>query len=464
MPTTDLERAYRSLYNKQDRYTKLWHYYDGEQPLVYSTDRLREVFKNLNARFSENWCAVVVDAELERINLETMAVLGDEQLTERLSTLWQQTELDLDEELVHQAAMVARESYVIAWRDEGGPIEAYYNDPRQVHVMYDAERPREMRVAAKWWTNDDDRLRMTLYYADHIEYYVSDKSSKSVLSSEAGYKSLLPLPEYQNGDGEPDWPVNPFEQIPVFHFKYERRGSKSALRNVIEPQDAINKLLNDMMVAAEFGAFRQRWVISNADMSDIKSAPTENMLLPAGDGQTQDTSVGEFNPTDLANYIQAMDREANVIAAITRTPKHYFFDQGGNPSGEALIAQEAPLNKKAEKFIKLQTPVWRRLAAFLLRLDGVEIDELSIQPVFAPVQTVQPRTQADIRQISVNAGMPLRTVLRRQEGWTVSDIEQMEEDAQAEQEFKQLSYASALLVAEREFAQGADMNGAIVNA
>ena len=44
---------------------------------------------------------------------------------------------------------------------------------------------------------------------------------------------------------------------------------------MIPLQNAINKLVTDLMVAAEYGAFMQRWIISNADTSSLKNAPNE---------------------------------------------------------------------------------------------------------------------------------------------------------------------------------------------
>jgi adenylate cyclase len=65
---------------------------------------------------------------------------------------------------------------------------------------------------------------------------------------------------------------------------------------------------------------------------------------------TPDTqrATGERSPLDrttLANALTAIDKMASTIAIITRTPKHYFYSQGGDPSSEALIAMEAPLNQ-----------------------------------------------------------------------------------------------------------------------
>ncbi len=427
---TDLDKAYEALAAKARTYQTLWQYYDGDQPLVYSRERLREIFQNLDARFNENWCGVVVDSVWERIDLKTFQVAGNEQAGKRLNALWESTEMNLDDDEAIRAALVCPESFVIVWKrasedGEGEEIEAYYNNPAQCHVVYEADNPKRPRFAAKTWIDEDDHQRITLYYRDRLEYYVSRPKAANVKNG----KSFIPA--------ETPSAENPYGVIPVFHLRKERRSDpKSELHNVIGPQDAINKLLADMMIAAEFGAFKQRYIISNAEnLGQQKNAPNEIWDLPAGDGDGQGTQVGEFSATDLSNYLGAIDKRVATIAAITRTPKHYFTGQGGDPSGEALIAMEAPLNKKATKYIEKFTPTFRQIAAFMLRLDGVEVELTDITPVFEPVATVQPLTRAQIRQTNTGAGLPLESALK-EEGKTDEEIAEVLKAKKAEEDAK----------------------------
>jgi hypothetical protein len=450
--TTDLELAFKTLQVKTTAYTTLWSYYDGEAPLVYASERLREIFQFKESRFSENWCAVVIDSELERIHLKEFSIGAQpaapvpvpsnsetpdaaiptapetNPLATALNDLFSQTELNLDAGDVHKAALVTGEAYVCAWKEtlEDGTeeIEAYYHDPRMTHVFYDPEHPRKKKFAVKWWVGEEDGLRyLNLYYPDRIEYYVSTSKAGSFST----YKGLKKRQEDEE---------NPFGIVPVFHFRTDRRKITSRLKNVIEPQDALNKLLADMMVAAEFGSFMQRWVITNSDTSALKNAPNEIWQIPAGDEGGQPTEVGQFEATQLDNYLNAIDKLAIAIGVISRTPRHYLMQQGGDPSGEALIAMEAPLNKKAQAAIDLFTPTWQELGAFLLLLNGQgEVEKRDITPVFDEPQTVQPRTEAEIRQIDVNTGIPLVTTLRRN-GWSEAEITQMEAD-KAEEKAKQ---------------------------
>jgi hypothetical protein len=433
---TDLERAYSAITSKAI-YAKYFGYYDGDQPIMYASRRLEEIFANLDAVFTENWCSVVIDACLDRISL-TGFEAGPYQ--ERADTIIQDNELLLEADTIHEAALVCGEAFAIVWPDESGAPKVYYNDPRMVAVFYDGDNPRRMTMAAKLHQADDSTWRITLYYADRIEYYVSTKSD---ISSAAAFQPAL----------EP-MATNPYGQIPVFHFRPSRRIIKSDLKNVIPLQNGINKLLTDMMVAAEFGAFKQRYIISNVDTrGKVRNAPNEIWDLPAGDGVGQQTSVGEFSATDLNNYLLAVDNLAAAISSVTNTPRHYFFSSGGVPSGEALIVMEAPLNKKAQDRIEMFTPTWQAVIAFALFVDGVNADQEEIMPVFTEPETIQPKTSTEISQMRVAMGVPLNTALKR-EGWTQAELDAMADDQAEAQMSSQGSLALALMNAERQFNAG----------
>jgi len=443
---TDLKLVFDALTAKRSTYEKLWRYYEGDQPLVYSTERLQAVFSRIDTHFSQNWCAVVIDAILDRLLLERFDVGDNQQVTETLNTLWQQTGMDLDDYDAHLAMLVTGEAFVIVWPDADGAVQAYYNDPRLCHVVYDPENPRNAMFAGKWWVGQEGNLLLTLYYPDRLEYYASRQKSDQVTSAAA----------LKQTDVQP----NPYGAIPVFHLRRERRKTLSELANVIPSQDAINKLMSDMMVAAEFGAFRQRYVIANADVGRLKNAPNEIWAVPAGDGIGQATQVGEFSQTELTNYLTAMDKLASAIAAITRTPKHYFVNQGGDPSGEALVAMEAPLNKKATMYAERVTPVWREAAAFLLRVSGVTVERGTITPVFAAVETIQPRMEADITLTNTQAGIPLRVSLSRQ-GWNDQELAELDAALSEQQQQQRDTLAAAVLRAQRAMDSGQADNGMV---
>ena len=441
---TDLQRAYKALSGKRKAYTDLWAYYDGKQPTVYTSKRLKEIFRDLDATFNENWCSVVIDCATDRINLEGFAVADSADAGGKLTTLFQELQLGLEADDVHEAALVTGEAFLIAWKEEGDELpQVYYNDPRLCHLFYDAENPRKKSFAAKWWVDQQLKMRLTLYYPDRLEYYVSRGKHDHVSSA----NTFQPLPDDPVVD-------NPFEEIPIFHFRPERRIIKGDLANVVPLQNGINKMLSDMMVAAEYGAFKQRWVISNGDISKLNNSPNEVWGVPTGDGIGQQSQVGQFDATPLENYLKAIDSLSAAVAIISRTPKHYLFSQVGTPSGEALIAMEAPLNKRVQNHIDRFTITWREVAAFLLKLSGAtEVPLISIQPQFTRPETIQPETEARIRKANVDSMVPLVTALRW-EGKTQAEIDQVLKDKADEKKAAQAGLAKAMLDAQRGFDQG----------
>ena len=442
---SDVEKAFTVLSAKQAAYRELFNYYDGDQPLMYTARRLEEIFRGLDARFTQNWCAVVVDAVKDRINLRKIAVTGSQ--AAQWADLWERSELFLESDDCHEALLVAGEGFVIV--DNDG--QAYYNDPRLAQVFYDAANPRLKRWAAKWWVNDEGFLRMALYYPDRVLNYVSVKAAD---------KTDLKATDIVEMAGNDFMQANPLGQVPVFHFRQSRRIVKSDLKSVLPIQNGINKLLSDMMVAAEFGAFKQRWVISNAEIQGkLKNAPGEVWDIPSGDGMGQQTQVGQFEANELKNYLNGIEQAANACASITRTPKHYFFSIGSNLSGEALMAMEAPLVKKAQDRIDRAAPVWKAVAELMLfAVSGVMPAPGDVKPEFDGTGVVQPRTEAETRGLNVQAGMPLETVLR-DEGKSVEYIEQMQRDRAADAKRQQVSLGQSLLDAQRRFDIGGQNNG-----
>ena len=154
--------------------------------------------------------------------------------------------------------------------------------------------------------------------------------------------------------------------------------------------------------------------------------------VPAGDGAGQATQIGEFSENNLGNYTETIDRLASAIAIITRTPKFYFYAQGGDPSGEALKTMEAPLVRKCQRYIERFDSTWVKAAAFLLQLRGITVDPATIKPVWDKVETQQPLSEAQTgiakRQVGISRSQALREL-----GYSQEEIDAMDTERQTEQ-------------------------------
>jgi hypothetical protein len=438
----DLEKVFNALKKKKGLYDTLAEYHEGKQPTPYLTQRMREIFRGVDAKFTMNFCAVTIAACDERINL-TGFESDQKEVEATLNAAWERNEMALEAADIHTDALVLGEAFAIVWPDENNKAQIFYNDARMVHCIYEADNPRKLRMAGKLWEGDDGLAKMTLYYPDHLEYYTTART-KYVDIYAASAKAFVPDSEAAPG-GKAD---NPYGQAPVFQFKINRNCA-SDLVDVIPLQNGVNKLLADMMVAAEFGAYKQRWVISQSDTSGLKNAPGEVWDLPAGDGIGQGTQAGEFDATDLKNYLDAIDRLGIATAIVTRTPAHYYAAQGGDPSGEALIALEAPLNKKAQDRIDRFRPVWREIGLFICKIEGITALPENITPQFEKPETIQPMTQATIIKTETDAGIPLETALSRT-GWSDAEIAAMIKIKDKADAKGKSSLATALLKAQQD--------------
>lgn len=420
MELNEVKLAYETLKGKQNHHHIRWDYYEGRQPIRWSKEKYEEIFEKLVA-FIENWCSVVVDATCDRLVLDSLNVVQNDALIKRIAEILYETGLTLEASDIHREAVIVGESYVIAWKDK--EIEAYRNDARMTHLFYQAENPHLPWFGVKQYEAEDGTGRLVLYYADRLEYYRSRKQMDQMRET------------FNQGDWEPDDEVandgylpNPFGEVPMFRFTVDSRGS-SDLDNAIPIQDIINKTLGDIVVIGEYAAFPQRWAVTNNKFpGKVPVTPQTTILFtPNDESNGESTQVGTFPAANMDNLLTVKDNVCHSMAIITRTPKHYVYGQGGDPSGEALIASETPLVKKVLRFQARLGDTWSKLGAFLLKLDGQSVRPTEVKPTWADAHSVLPLSLATIHRENVTAGIPIITQLR-DEGWSQEEIDQMLED------------------------------------
>jgi len=401
----DLELLMGELGKQAENVHVFRRYYSGDQPLMYTHQRLKDVFNKSTVRFIQNWCAVVVDSTADRIDLKGFDN-PKKRANKRLDDFWEDQFIDMVSRQVHQDALVTGDGYVMLDRING-QTRAYYNSPDKVFLDYEKNDPNKKRAGIKCYYDPQDNMtRVYLYYPTRIEKYEQQGNERDL-------NKFILVDEYANDFGD----------VPIIHFSCQPE-----LTNVMPIQDAINKTFSDMMVVSEFGAFPQRWMITNADISTLKATPQAIMQIPKGVSEEEDTSVGEFSTANLTMFLETIDKLTNSIAVISRTPKHYFFNVGANISGEALQVMEAPLIKKVEKLITNFEHGWLELAALIDATEGTTC-------VWERPETQQTLMETQAMKTMLEMGIPLVTILK-QYGWTMDEIEQLKQD-QEEQKLKE---------------------------
>ena len=147
----------------------------------------------------------------------------------------------------------------------------------------------------------------------------------------------------------------------------------SEIQQVIPVQDAINKILLDMLVASEFGSFRQRWVTGMEIPRDPETSQPVEPFKAAVDrlwmSENPAVKFGEFNQTDLAPYVKSVEMLVQHIASQTRTPPHYFYLSGQFPSGESIKSAETGLVAKARRKMRHLSESWEEVMRLAFDVD-----------------------------------------------------------------------------------------------
>lgn len=367
-----LKRLGKALDERASGYKRCDDYYEGRHPLAFATAKYVEAFGSLFESFSDNWCAMVVQAKAERLRVEGIHIGDDTESDEDAWRMWQFNEMDADSSLLTSETLINGYGYVIVWAGTDAPRadtpSITVEDPRQVIVAYVPGSRRKRAAALKRWTNDDGHQVANVYLPDGL-YKFRSTSPTSGLTLSDGWGGSRWAP--RETVGEP-WPLpNPIGEVPVVEFQNDpriRTGGVSEIRHVIPIQDGINKLVADLFIASEFSSFRQRW----ATGIDIPKDPDTGQPIQAFEAavnrvwstRNDEARFGDFAETDLTNYVKAIELLVQHVAAQTSTPRHYLFQSGQSPSGDAIksaetglvakvLAKQVHLSERYEEVIRL---------------------------------------------------------------------------------------------------------------
>lgn len=216
-------------------------------------------------------------------------------------------------------------------------------------IVATAPGDRRVRLAAlKKWLESDGYAMATLYLPDRIVKFRSERVLKQGLATgtRINWVRRTDDPGGRNMLGEV--PVIPLPNNPTM-----LGGGQSDLRNVVPVQDALNKLLSDMLVGSEYQAFPQRVMMGVEVPKDENGLPLPSVELKAIQSRvwalaSPEARIGEFSAANLDNYVNGIAMLVQHLSAQTRTPPHYLIGQIVNASGDALKAAETGLVAKVE--------------------------------------------------------------------------------------------------------------------
>jgi hypothetical protein len=202
-----------------------------------------------------------------------------------------------------------------------------------------------------------------LYEPDEITIFRAEsKERDDQVTTEAKKRKWNAVERLDNPHADGSIPL-----VEIINRPDELMRAKSDLGDVISMQDAINKLANDMIVASEFQAFRQR-VLTGVE---IPKDPETGDPLPSQQivsaisrlwaFENENAKVWDLPQVDLKNYVAGIQELLHHVAGQTRTPPHYLLGQMINVSGEALAAAESGLVSRVTEKHTSFAVAWREV-------------------------------------------------------------------------------------------------------
>lgn len=413
-----LTRLEADLATQQRRIKRAIDYYDGNHRLQFATSKFRETFGQLFSAFADNWCQLIVDAAVDRLEVQGFRFGGTRETDDDAWSIWQANNLDAESELAHSEAVKCGCAYALVdpnVRVGDGQPRITVEHPSQMIVAHAAGDRRRRLAALKKWHDDSDYAMATLYLPDAVFKY----QSKEKLRTAGGTSRITWVPREGDPGGGNSLGIVP--AVPLYNRPSMMGGGRSDLDPAFSLQDAITKLALDMVVASEFAAFMQRWgtgIDIPTDPDTGRPMQPEKWLSGPGrmwTAKDPEASFGAFPAADLGNFVTAIDMFVQHLAAQTRTPPHYLLAKLINVSGDALKIGETGLVSRVRSKHRHLGEGWEETMrlAFLAKGDSEKANATRAETVWKNPET---RSEAELADMIVK----LRSV-----GWSVEKLAEL---------------------------------------
>jgi hypothetical protein len=321
-------------------------YYDGNHPIEYARDVFRVLFGPAFRPMPNNWMQIVVDAPVERMEVQGFRFdpdpdrpEWDQEADDEAWAIWQANNLDELSRILHTEVGKCGRAFTMVDPNNGDP-RITIESPMQVVVATSPGDPRRRLAALKRWGEDDGYAYATVYLPDSIHKFRSSKKVRDGARTQWARRSDDPGGVNRLGVV----PMIPFENNPDM-----LDGGRSDLEAVTPMQDALNLYCLDMQRSSQSHASPQKWatgwqVPRNPDGSVSSTAALRASVSSVWAAESADTKFGQLSPGDVSNYLEPVEMWRNHIAAVSRTPAYYLT--GGsisNLSAETVKALDTGL-------------------------------------------------------------------------------------------------------------------------
>lgn len=375
----------KRLEDRRPHIDRMWRYYDGEHSLAFASQKFLDAFGGMFSAFADNWCDLVVDAVEERLNVEGFRLGTDTAGDDEAWRIWQANGLDAESQLAHTEALVTGEAYATAWYGPDDRLPVLTVEPSTNAIVdHDPANRRVRRAGLRRYDDDWGWTHVELFLPDRVWLFKAKSGDGTSISTKA-WKPDLDAARGAVEDGNGAWIENPLGEVPMValtnrpRLRRHRRfdiAAQSEIAQVIPLQDAVNKLVADLMVDSESHAMPQRYALGLDELpTDPVTGQPYNPYTPdkkmwLGEGDMSRAVVGQFDAGDLTRLVKAIEMVVQHIASQTRTPPHYLNASADRLSGESIKAAETGLVAKTRRKQRHFGEGWEDFVHLGLRIIG----------------------------------------------------------------------------------------------
>ena len=350
----DAESSWKSGIIRRGARVALYREYEIGDHRADMTEQMRKMLRLKTGddeltEFNDNYMEVVIDMEASRLFVSSVS--GEDANRKWIEDTLQRNRFISEHGQWCRGAIRDGDSYVMVDLNANWISVPAYDGFSGMVVINSGETNRPI-WACKLWSearNEDGAnvmMNLAVYQLDKISFFTGSEGGAQVTEV-----------------SEKDWELDRLPIIPFVNKKdtYTDSG-RSELRPAIPLQDVLNRSLHSLTMAFELSAFGIKWSIGvEIELDGIvpggvvclvlkdEGGNIINNLTPEQVEYMKSVQVGQFEATDVRQYLDVLDKIVQQIGQVTQTPIR-GVTVSGQISGEALRQLEIGLLGKVQRF------------------------------------------------------------------------------------------------------------------
>lgn len=434
-----LKRLKGQLDARRPTYDLMWRHYTDEADLPDEmSPNMRDAYRAFRRLARLNFAELIVEATRERMKPAGFRMGADdtEGGDKRAWSIWQANHLDADAALVHRSSLAMGDSYAIvgAPDDEvsGFPLITP-EDPREVITAHDPARRRKVTAALKCWWDPDEGVEYAYVYLPGVAWRTPGELWIATRKRNRQSPSGIGIDGFSWAEDSPQ--QLPTSRVPVVRFanKADLAGcSKGEFETHIGALNRINYQVLQRLQIITLQAFRQR-AVKGLPIEDEQGQKIDYRDIfrmdPAALWQLPETAdMWESGQVDITPIQTAIKDDVQYLAAVTRTPMHYFSPDAANGSAEGASLHREGLVFKVQDRLDQAGETWESLMSLAFEADG-DIERAKrpdMEVMWMPPDRSSLAERYDAAVKAINAGVPWRTVMTDVLGFSPQQVARME--------------------------------------